>query len=356
MAFWTSLFHRGKNASNSKPTLKQLKYLRQKSENSVLTKEEAEDFIRLAQALKVSLTPRETLDIQKAISNKPPPSEWKTSMPLHRVRAGVKRKPSNEIIPVPQKRSHLFHLPLEIRHEIWRLALGGSTIHLATRKCYVVQEDDIQEPYWRHKNHLLSVALLCRQSYLESITLLYSENTFAVGFGSGGGSYIGRDGMELSGTNEEFFKQIHVDLRPKCVAAIRSLKIGFHLSEGYSQYYDAHPQAWDLSLHIRAPCSVSGWANVFKAVTELKGLKELVVVVWASGSQRHRFRAHEEEMMKIPATMKGLNKFEIWLPWEQDPSIKDKLIGEMEETYVVKRDYQERERFGVNVPNYKFDS
>ena len=67
-------------------------------------------------------------------------------------------------LPATQKQSRLFRLPAELRLKIWGFAVGGQKIHLATRKAYVVQEGDIQNPYWRRRNHLLSVALVCRQS------------------------------------------------------------------------------------------------------------------------------------------------------------------------------------------------
>ncbi|KAI1173827.1 hypothetical protein F4777DRAFT_422806 [Nemania sp. FL0916] len=344
MSSFKSLFNRHKSSSRSSGET--LSYLRQKNENSVLTKAEAESLIRLAQESNVSLTPAETVTLQQAISSKPPPSEWHPAgdpRPTHRVRAGLRRKPTTEWLPAVQGQSRLFRLPGELRQEIWRLAVGGRKIYMITEKDYVTQESRLDDPYWRRLNGLLTVALLCRQSYLESITLLYSENTFAVGFGSGG-------------TNLEFFKQMRVDLRPKYVEAISSLEIAFHLAEGYTQYYDSHPQAWDLSLQIHAPCSVDEWISAFEAVSELKGLKKLVVVVWASGTQRHQFRHREADMMKIPATMAGLQKFEFWLPWEQDPSIKAELVGENQGTYNVNREFEDRELFGVSVPKYRFDS
>ena len=133
-----------------------------------------------------------------------------------------------------------------------------------------------------------------------------------------------------------------------------SLEVGFHLSGGYSQYYDTHPQAWDLSLHIVAPSPLSDWNAVFNALTRMKQLRSLIVVVWASGDRRHEFRAREPELMEIPSRMTGLKRFDVWLPWKEE---KDGVLlrksGKEPKPYAVIRKFEDRRRFGVSVPNWK---
>jgi len=179
--------------------------------------------------------------------------------------------------------------------------------------------------------------------YLESINFLYSENTFGFGFGS-------------VGSSKDFFTQADTLLLPQCTAAITSLEVGFHLSGGYSQYYDSHPQAWDLSLEVAAPEPLSNWISVFKALAQMKQLTSLVVVVWASGDRRQEFNAREPELMDIPTRMTGLKRFEVWLPWDEDDEEEDtpsQHADKRARPYVVRREYENRDRFGVSVPNWR---
>ncbi|TGJ83428.1 hypothetical protein E0Z10_g5342 [Xylaria hypoxylon] len=127
-----------------------------------------------------------------------------------------------------------------------------------------------------------------------------------------------------------------------------SLEVGFHLSGGYSQYYDSHPQAWDISLQITAPEPLSNWNSVFKALAQIKQLRSLVVVVWASGDRRHEFKAREPELMDIPSRMTGLKKFEVWLPWkEENGGVFSQHADKKSSPYVVRRKFENRERFGT---------
>ncbi|GAP91552.1 hypothetical protein SAMD00023353_6500420 [Rosellinia necatrix] len=341
-------FRRHKRAGDD--ASKTLAELRRKCDANTLTAAEAQNLLRLAGEAREALTPRETVNLQQALTGKPPPSEWapkRDPAALRRANAGPassrRRADTNEMPPAAQARSPLFRLPPELRRQIWAYVVGGRTVYWSTSECYLVQQSDMQEPYWRGVRGLLTVPLLCRKSYQESIDLVYSQNTFGAGFGS----------SSDAGSIKELFEQMVVDLRPERVASIRSLEIGFHLAEGVTQYYDSHPQAWDISLNIPSPVSYKEWDSVCAAVANMKGLRRLVVVVWASGDRRHEFRAREADMMKIPAGMTGLEKSEFWLPWNVDPSISRELVGEIQGTYIVKRDFEDRTRFGVSVPNYK---
>lgn len=135
-----------------------------------------------------------------------------------------------------------------------------------------------------------------------------------------------------------------------------SLEVGFHLSGGYSQFYDSHPQAWDISLEIVAPEPLCNWNAVFNALVGMKQLRSLVVVVWASGDRRHEFMAREPELMDIPMRMTGLKKFDVWLPWEgedEDEGAHSQQAEQRPRPYVVRRDFEDRQRFGVSVPNWR---
>lgn len=170
--------------------------------------------------------------------------------------------------------------------------------------------------------------------------MLYSENTFGFGFGS-------------VGSSKDFFTQADKLLLPQCIAAMTSLEVGFHLSGGYSQYFDTHPQAWDISLEIAAPEPLSNWNSVFKALAQMRHLRRLVVVVWASGDRRHEFRAREPELMEISTRMTGLKEFEVWLPWDEDKASHSRHVDGRTRPYVVRRRFENRKRFGVSVPSWR---
>ncbi|KAI1810691.1 hypothetical protein GGS20DRAFT_589302 [Poronia punctata] len=319
--------------------IKGLTDLRQKCEDNTLSTAEARALLDASGTLNEPFTPREIEELHRLLS--PPPNVEK-----ERKRSSLDvlrplRTPTNQMMPDAQEQSDLFCIPAEVRAQIWRYAIGGRKIYLAVKQGKLEQQEDMQCPYWRHTNGLLSIPLTCRKSYLESINFLYSENTFGLGIGS-------------VGSSKDFFRQASTLLLPQCTAAITSLEVGFHLSGGYSQYYDNLHQVWDSSLEVAAPEPLSSWNSVFRALAQMKQLKSLVVVVWASGDRRQEFKAREPELMDIPMRMTGLKTFEVWLPWEEDRNATSGLHDDDRvKPYIVKRDYEDRDRFGVSVPNWK---
>ncbi|KAI8633182.1 Pet127-domain-containing protein [Xylariaceae sp. FL1651] len=311
--------------------------LRQKCGENTLTTAEARALLDASSKLNAPLTPREIEELHRILSPPQPSSQVpKTDRSLAFNPQRPPRTPTNQMLPEVQGQSDLFCLPAEVRAQIWRYAVGGRKIYLAVKRGKLVQQENIEHPYWRHINGLLRVPLLCRKSYLESINLLYSENTFGFGFGS-------------SNNSKDFITQMDTFLLPQCTGVIHSLEIGFHLSGGYSQFYDSHPQAWDISLQITAPEPLSNWNSVFKSLAQMKQLKSLVVVVWVSGDRRHEFTAREEELMDIPTKMTGLEKFEVWLPWQEDEGGRAEQFEKRIRPYIVKREFEDRERFGCTV-------
>ncbi|KAI0408108.1 Pet127-domain-containing protein [Xylaria palmicola] len=307
--------------------------LRQKCEENTLSTAEARALLNASGKFNEPLTPREIEELHRILSPAPPHTKPGTSSTMTAIERSL-RTPTNEMLPDMQLQSDLFSLPPEVRSLIWRHAIGRRKIYLAVKEEKLVQQDYMQRPYWRGVRGLLSIPLLCRRSYLESISLLYSENTFGFGFGS-------------SGSSNDFFTQADTLLLPQCVAAMTSLEVGFHLSGGYSQYYDSHPQAWDLSLEITAPEPLCNWNSVFKALVQMKQLRRLVVVVWASGDRRHEFMAREAELMDIPTSMTGLTKFDVWLPWDdEDEGTPPQHADQESRPYAVRRQFEDRERFG----------
>ncbi|KAI1429520.1 Pet127-domain-containing protein [Xylaria sp. FL1777] len=316
---------------------KTLTDLRQKCEENTLSTAEARALLDASGKANAPLTPREIEELHRILS--PPPQAAKPGTSPETPGPEVApRTPTNHMLPDMQAQSDLFCLPAEVRTQIWRYAIGGRKIYLAVKNGKLVQQENMERPYWRHVRGLLSVPLICRKSYLESINLLYSDNTFGLGIGS-------------VGSSKDFFTQADTLLLPQCIAAMTSLEVGFHLSGGYSQYYDSHPQAWDISLHIVAPEPLSTWNCVFKALAQMKQLKSLVIVVWASGDRRHEFRARESELMDIPSRMTGLRTFDVWLPWKEEKEEKEGALSQYaskkSKPYVVRRNFEDRRRFGV---------
>ncbi|KAI1825610.1 Pet127-domain-containing protein [Xylaria intraflava] len=316
---------------------KALTDLRQKREMNTLSTAEARALLNASDKGNAPLTPREIEDLHRILSPQPDYDKPGTSSSLSE---RSRRTPTNQMLPDIQNQSDLFCLPAEIRAQIWRLAMGRQKIYLAVKEGRLVQQGNMQRPYWRQARGLLSVPLVCRKSYLESINLLYSEHTFGFGFGP-------------VGSSKDFFTQPDTLLLPQCIAAMTSLEVGFHLSGGYSQYYDSHPQAWDLSLQIAAPEPLGNWNAVFKALSQMKQLRSLVVVVWASGDRRYEFVTRESELMDIPTRMTGLKRFEVWLPWDEDEEELTEGDDKKSTPYIVRRNFEDRERFGVSVPDWR---
>ncbi|KAI1284619.1 Pet127-domain-containing protein [Xylaria sp. FL0933] len=308
---------------------KTLTDLRQKCEENTLSTAEARALLDASGKVSAPLTPREIEELHRILSPPPPAAKPGTTASTPGSER-TPRTPTNHMLPESQAQSDLFCLPAEVRTQIWRYAVGGRKIYLAVKKGKLVQQENLERPYWRPVRGLLSVPLICRKSYLESINLVYSDNTFGFGIGP-------------VGSSKDFFTQADALLLPQCIAAMTSLEVGFHLSGGYSQYHDSHPQAWDISLHIGPPEPLSSWICVFKALAQMKQLRSLVVVVWASGDRRHEFRAREPELMDIPSGMTGLKRFDVWLPWKEKKEGPLSQYANMKsKPYIVRRSFEDR--------------
>ncbi|KAI0801706.1 Pet127-domain-containing protein [Xylaria sp. FL0064] len=308
---------------------KTLTDLRQKCEENTLSTAEARALLDASGKVSAPLTPREIEELHRILSPPPPAAKPGTTASTPGSER-TPRTPTNHMLPEPQAQSDLFCLPAEVRTQIWRYAVGGRKVYLAVKKGKLVQQENLERPYWRPVRGLLSVPLICRKAYLESINLLYSDNTFGFGIGP-------------VGSSKDFFTQADTLLLPQCIAAMTSLEVGFHLSGGYSQYHDSHPQAWDISLHIGPPEPLSSWICVFKALAQMKQLRNLVIVVWASGDRRHEFRAREPELMDIPSGMTGLKRFDVWLPWKEKkegPPLQ--YANRKPKPYIVRRSFEDR--------------
>lgn len=166
---------------------------------------------------------------------------------------------------------------------------------------------------------------------MESISYLYSNNTFCFGFGQASSK------LALTSLDTMLPKQ-HI-------ACMRHMEIGWHLYGGVSQYYDSHPQAWDISLDVPAPETESLWNKVCAELVKNPHVRTLRIVVWLSGSGRAQLVEKERGMLAPLLAMKHLEQFDVHLPWNQDdPSLWS------DAPFRVSRRFKVKEMYGVSIP------
>lgn len=197
----------------------------------------------------------------------------------------------------------------------------------------IERSNDLQSSV-RNDSPVQSVnSILITTSYLESISCLYSNNTFCIGFGSN--------------DNKVPLTSIDTLLPPQHIAAIQHLEVGWHFIRGYTQYYDSHPQAWDFSIVICSPDSDQVWNEFCAKMAQLSNLKTLKIVVWTSGDQRAEFKTLEKDTLAPLKQMKHLKDFNIFLPWPQD----DKTLWQ-DAPFSISRRFEDRSTYGVSIPKY----
>ncbi|KAM5344055.1 hypothetical protein ACJ41O_012592 [Fusarium nematophilum] len=226
-----------------------------------------------------------------------------------------------------QEQSSLFSLPREVRLRIWYYAMGSQKLYLTAKDGRLVQADKMNELGWWPKRGLLNLPMVCRAAYIETIACLYSGNTFCVGFG--------HQGTKLPLTSLETM------LPPQHIASIRHVEVGWHFIRGCSQYYDSHPQAWDLSITICAPDGDEVWNEFCAKLTQLSNLKTLKIVVWTSGDLRAQFMALEKDTLAPLMEIDHLEQFSIFLPW-----LKGHDTAWQDAPFSISRSFEDRRRFG----------
>ncbi|KAF4333640.1 rhs repeat-associated core domain protein [Fusarium beomiforme] len=232
-----------------------------------------------------------------------------------------------------QSKSLLFtRLPSEVRMQIWRHAMGSHKVHLTVQRGRLGQYTFETHDYkWWPQRGLLRVPLVCRAAYMESISCLYSNNTFCFGFGQASSK------LALTSLDTMLPKQ-HI-------ASMRHIEVGWHLYGGVSQYYDSHPQAWDISLDVPAPETETLWDKVCAELVKLSYLRTLRIVVWLSGDGRGQFVEKEKGMLAPLLVMEHLERFDIHLPWNQDdPSLWNNA------PFQVSRRFKVKDMYGVSIP------
>ncbi|CVL05956.1 uncharacterized protein FPRN_14164 [Fusarium proliferatum] len=232
-----------------------------------------------------------------------------------------------------QSESLLFsRLPMEVRMQIWRLVMGNHKVHLTVHRGRLRQSSFESENYqWLPQRGLLRVPLICRAAYMESISYLYSDNTFCFGFGQA--------------SSKSALTLLDTMLPKQHVASMQHMEVGWHLYAGVSQYYDSHPQAWDITLDVPAPETETLWNNVSAELVKLSPLRTLRIVVWLSGDGRAQFVGMEKDMLAPLVAIGHLERFDVHLPWKQDNT-------EMwnDAPFKVSRRFRVKEMYGVSIP------
>ncbi len=283
------------------------------------------------EALHAQLHPETHVDpaavwASKQVATRP---DWRTLYPepLSESTFISSKKPIN-----PQLQSPVFsRLPREVRQQIWAHLLGHMKLYITAKNKEWKQAEQIDDYGWWKKWWLLDVPMTCRLAYLESVSLLYTTNTFCIGFGAGG--------------TKQPLTQMPSMLREHQIKLIRHVELGWHFARGYTNYYDSHSQAWDPSETICAPDNHEDWRAACAQLAKLPGLRTLKIVVWTSGLERTENKNEEEELLKPLVGLKHLKRFDVLLPWEQDNVDLWK-----DAPFKVSRKFVDKIRFNVCVP------
>ncbi|KAG8352446.1 hypothetical protein FVEN_g9543 [Fusarium venenatum] len=129
------------------------------------------------------------------------------------------------------------------------------------------------------------------------------------------------------------------------IVSMQHIEVGWHLFAGASQYYDSHPQAWDITLDVPAPETETLWNNVCADLVEMSQLRTLRIVVWLSGDGRAQFVEKERDMLVLLVAMRHLERFDVHLPWKQDDTELWK-----DAPFRVSRRFKVKEMYGVSIP------
>lgn len=114
------------------------------------------------------LTPREIEEMHaKSFPEQQEPVESKPWGPLYDSESGkplfpVSLEDKFSAAPADQPRSPLFRLPLEVRSQIWSLAMGNRKLYLTSKRESLVQAEKMNEFTWWPKQGLLNVPLVCK--------------------------------------------------------------------------------------------------------------------------------------------------------------------------------------------------
>lgn len=179
----------------------------------------------------------------------------------------------------PQSCTLLARLPLEVRLQIWTIAVGNRTYHisllpgrLASKICQNCREEDgrchalwhLAHPYLDECHYESSSAVLllqtCQQVYNETIDLLYSSNVLDI-------SDLG------------VLKYFSQGAPPESLSLVRHLRV----------HWQDH--SWN-SRSLRLPTPHAGFDGTWEmfwrlALSELKGLRSIEIIMCSVEDENH---------------------------------------------------------------------
>ncbi|CAG8959638.1 hypothetical protein HYFRA_00001541 [Hymenoscyphus fraxineus] len=169
-------------------------------------------------------------------------------------------------------------LPLEIREIIWHHSLGNMQIAVYFKDGHLIRNPGGPEPLPAPKlrQGLLSLLLACRQSYSETVNLLYSANAFYLNV-------------------PQHLPYLSEILLPQRVAQISDIKLGWFL---------INPP--ELESH-----GFQEWVEACQYLASLPGLQNLRVEIEGDSP----WILHEAELLRPLALIKQTKIFQLVLHW-----------------------------------------
>ncbi|KAF4632502.1 hypothetical protein G7Y89_g5629 [Cudoniella acicularis] len=204
----------------------------------------------------------------------------------------------------------LAKLPPDVRTQIWEYVLGGYAISLyrGPGRLYHLlhddedddddlkeQEQDLKQPDFSRKvgkTNLLALAKVCRQVYIEAISILYTKNTF------------------LLYQNDTLFDLKNTTL-PFRFSSIRSLKLHWQFRNQETFERDI---SGTLSRHVSTPWDVQTWKSACTILSQLPALENLSVNIQGP----FLFSQNVDDMLeelRVVNNVKG--EFRVKAPWSR---------------------------------------
>lgn len=231
--------------------------------------------------------------------------------------------------PVDEQRQSLLfqRLPVEIRKEIWRYALGENVFWLRYRggklRHTTPTREQLMDFPW-HKTDpspafgdQLSLLLTSRAIYAEAAEYLYSANTFAT--------------MEI-----HTLIALRRTVPTVNFKRIRSLHLAFDLDLPYFP----GPHAYDPWGSEHSSFDFNAWTSIWRLVASIKQLKHLRVQFW--DQIEYKSASTWVGYLEALDVVVGVQDFELKVPWIDDVfAAKPELMAEGATPYRIVSEFSE---------------
>ncbi|KAG9233044.1 hypothetical protein BJ875DRAFT_465157 [Amylocarpus encephaloides] len=196
-------------------------------------------------------------------------------------------------------------LPAEIRDQIWELCVTGHALHLQLCSGRLWQKLPSTSEGWEPKRGLLSLPLTCRQIYSESITLLYSGNTFAFSFPP---------------------VILHLDrvILPRRLSCLTDIRFTWTLENLPTPADTVKWSKWVAIWQVLA-----SWPRLRRLRVEFK-----VINMWDASGDLLDFALQEAEWLEPLSVVDQPEIFRLYLPWRALPGSQVEARGPFEITRI----------------------